>query len=49
MKKFIDILADIAAAKAQITDTAKTEKELDRQTMREAWKNGTEEEKNRSL
>lgn len=45
MKKFIDIIADIAAAKARITDTAKTEKELDRQTMREVWKNGTEEEK----
>ena len=46
MKNFIDILADIAAAKARIADTAKTEKELDRQAMREAWKNGTEEEKN---
>ena len=45
MKKFIDILADIATAKSRITDTVKTEKELDRAAMREAWKTGTEEEK----
>lgn len=45
MKKFVDILADIAAAKARITDTAEAEKNLDREIMREVWKTGTDEEK----
>lgn len=45
MKKFVDILADIAAANARITDTAEAEKNLDREIMRTVYKTGTEEEK----
>lgn len=45
MKKFIDILAEIAAAKARITDTAEAEKNFDREALRQAVKNGSDEEK----
>ena len=45
MKKFVDILAEIAAAKARITDTAEAEKNLDREALRQAVKTGTDEEK----
>ena len=45
MKKFIDILAEIAAAKARITDTTEAEKNLDREALRQAVRNGSDEEK----
>lgn len=45
MKKYIDILEEIKAARAAITDTAKTEKEMDRAAFKEAARNGTPEEK----
>jgi hypothetical protein len=45
MKKYVDILNEIKKTRASITDTAKNEKELDRIAARDAWKNGTEEER----
>lgn len=44
MKKYVDILNEIKKTRASITDTAKHEKELERLAMREAYKNGTDEE-----
>lgn len=44
MKKYVEILAEIKKARASITDTAKTEKELDRLAMKEAYKSGTDTE-----
>ena len=44
MKKYTEILAEIKAARAAITDTAKTEKELERIALLEARKTGTDEE-----
>lgn len=44
MKKYVDILADIAAARASMIDTAKTERELARQEMLTARKSGTDAE-----
>ncbi len=44
MKKYNELLKDIQKAKKAITDTAKTEKELDRLAAREAYQNGTPEE-----
>lgn len=45
MKKFVEILADIEAARTRITDAAEAEKALAREIAREAWKTGTDEEK----
>lgn len=44
MKKYTELLKDIEKAKKAITDTAKTEKELERVATREAYHNGTPEE-----
>lgn len=44
MKKYAEILTEIKKARATITDTAKTEKELDRLAFREAYKNGSPED-----
>lgn len=44
MKKYVEILKEIEKARASITDTAKTEKELERLSVREAYKSGTDEE-----
>lgn len=44
MKKYVEILEEIKKARASITDTAKTEKELERIVLKEAYKNGTDEE-----
>lgn len=44
MKKYFEILNEIKEARASITDTAKTEKELDRLALLEVKKNGTPEE-----
>lgn len=44
MKKYVEILAEIKKARAAITDTAKTEKELDRLALKEAYKNGNPED-----
>lgn len=44
MKKYVEILAEIKKARASITDTAKTEKELERLALKEAYQNGTPEE-----
>lgn len=49
MKKFVEILADIEAAKKRITDTAATEKTLGREIMHEVRKTGTEEERAAAL
>lgn len=49
MKKFVDILAEIAAAKARITDTAEAEKNLDREALRQVVSNGSDEEKEAAL
>lgn len=50
MKKYTEILNEIAKAKKAIKDTAKTEKELNRIAFREACKDGaTEEEKTAML
>jgi hypothetical protein len=40
MKKYVEILAEIKKTRASITDTAKTEKELDRLALKEAYKDG---------
>lgn len=45
MKKYIDILEEIKTARAAITDTAKTEKEMERAAFVEAARNGAPEEK----
>lgn len=45
MKQYKAILQEIKKARANITDTAKSEKELDRLSLREALKTGTEAEK----
>lgn len=44
MKKYVEILTEIKKARATITDTAKTEKELDRLAFKEAYKNGNPED-----
>ena len=44
MKKYVDTLKDIAATRAGMIDTAKTERELARQEMLTARKSGTDEE-----
>lgn len=44
MKKYVDILNEIKKTRASITDTAANEKELERLTVREAYKSGTDEE-----
>lgn len=44
MKKYAEILTEIKKARASIADTAKTEKELDRLALKEAYHNGTPEE-----
>lgn len=44
MKKYIEILEEIRKVRASITNTKKNEKELDRLTMIEAHKSGTEAE-----
>lgn len=44
MKKYVEIMEEIKAARAAITDTAKTEKEIERSAYLEAAKNGTTEE-----
>lgn len=44
MKKYVEILAEIAATRASMIDTAKTERELARQEMLTAHKSGTNEE-----
>lgn len=41
MKKYFEILEEIKAARAAITDTAKTEKEIERAALKEAAANGT--------
>lgn len=40
MKKYIEILEDIKKARADIIDTAKTEKELSREIIRDAYRSG---------
>lgn len=45
MKKYTEILAEIKEARAAMTNTAKTEKELERIDFLEASQNGTPEEK----
>lgn len=45
MKKYTEILEEIKKANAAITDTARTEKEIDRLAFLETAKNGTKEEK----
>ena len=44
MKKYTELLKDIEKARKAITDTAKTEKEIERAATREAYHNGTPEE-----
>ncbi len=44
MKKYAEILKDIAAARAGMIDTAKTEKDFTRKAMLIAWKSGTDAE-----
>lgn len=44
MKKYNEIITEIKNTRAKITDTAKTEKELDRLAFLEVRKNGTPEE-----
>lgn len=45
MKKYTEILNEITAARAEMTDTAKAEKEIERAAFMEAAANGTTEEK----
>lgn len=44
MKKYNEIIEEMKALRASMTDTAKTEKELDRLALLEVRKNGTPEE-----
>lgn len=44
MKKYIEIIAEIKKARAAITDTAKTEKELERTALLEIRKTGSDED-----
>lgn len=44
MKKYLEIVAEMNEARARMTDTARTEKELDRLAMREAHKSGNADE-----
>ncbi len=45
MKKYVEILRAIKTAKTRITDTAKTEKEMERESLRSVYKSGTDAER----
>lgn len=48
MKKYVEILHEIETLRASITDTAKSEKDLDRLAMVEAYKDGSDAEKEKA-
>jgi Mn-dependent DtxR family transcriptional regulator len=48
MKKYVEILEEIKTARAAITDTAKTEKELERAAYMETARNGSPAEKEKA-
>lgn len=48
MKKYSEILAEIKAARAAMTDTAKTEKEIERAAFMEISRNGSDAEKEKA-
>lgn len=48
MKTYIEIMEEIKTARASITDTAKTEKEIERAAFMETARNGSPEEKEKA-
>lgn len=48
MKKYVEIMQEIKDARAAMTDTAKTEKEMERAAFMEAARDGSQEEKEKA-
>lgn len=48
MKKYVEIMEEIKTARASMTDTAKTEKEIERTAYLEAARDGSQEEKEKA-